>query len=58
MAVNTPLEVLYAGQAPGSVAGLVQVNVRLPEVVQLPLLPVSLKFGPWGPFTCNVYVQR
>jgi uncharacterized protein (TIGR03437 family) len=43
------LEVLYAGDAPGDVAGVMQVNFRLPQTVRAVLpaavLPVTLQVG-------------
>ena len=38
-------DVLYAGSAPGQVAGLLQVNVRLPAGVGSGLVPVVLNAG-------------
>jgi uncharacterized protein (TIGR03437 family) len=39
-----PAEILYAGPAPGLIAGLMQINIRIPDSVgsgQLPLLIVA-----------------
>jgi uncharacterized protein (TIGR03437 family) len=38
-------EILYAGSAPGMVAGLVQVNVKVPEQIHSGSVPVVLKIG-------------
>jgi uncharacterized protein (TIGR03437 family) len=41
-----PAEVLYAGGAPGLVAGLLQVNARVPEGVTAgPAVPITLVVG-------------
>lgn len=41
-----PADVVYAGAAPGLVAGVVQVNVRIPQgITPGPLTPVSLQVG-------------
>ena len=41
-----PGEVLYAGPAPGMVAGVMQINVRLPQAVfPWPQFPVWLETG-------------
>jgi uncharacterized protein (TIGR03437 family) len=37
--------VLYAGAAPGLVAGLVQLNVRVPEDMGTGIVPVSIEAG-------------
>ncbi|MBZ5577306.1 MAG: hypothetical protein LAP40_12165 [Acidobacteriia bacterium] len=45
---GVPAEVLYAGAAPGLIAGAVQVNVRVPEAVAAnPSAPISLRMGPF-----------
>ena len=38
-------EVLYAGAAPGMIAGLLQVNVRVPVSADPGLAPVTLSVG-------------
>jgi uncharacterized protein (TIGR03437 family) len=38
-------EVLYAGSAPGMVAGMIQLNVRVPEQINSGSIPVVLKVG-------------
>ena len=38
-------EVLYAGQAPGLVEGLVQINVKIPDSASSGEVPVNLKIG-------------
>ena len=38
-------EVLYAGAAPGQVAGMMQVNVRVPESIASGLMPIVLSVG-------------
>ena len=38
-------EILYAGAAPGQVAGLLQVNLRVPEGIASGLLPIVLSVG-------------
>lgn len=40
-----PAEILYAGSAPGSVAGLFQVNVRIPASAGTGAVPVVLTVG-------------
>jgi uncharacterized protein (TIGR03437 family) len=40
-----PAEVLYAGSAPGQVAGILQINVRLPQGVSASELPILLRVG-------------
>jgi uncharacterized protein (TIGR03437 family) len=40
-----PAEVLYAGGAPGLVAGVLQVNVRIPSGVAPGEAPVVLRVG-------------
>ena len=58
-----PLQVLYAGAAPGQVAGVTQVNVRLPDTLPTPsryplsAIPVSVAVGDHespGPVTVAV----
>ncbi len=39
-------EILYAGPAPGQVAGITQINIRVP---QLPPAEYTFYVG-WGPF--------
>jgi len=50
VAVNiggVPVEVLYAGSAPGQVSGVMQVNVRLnADVPRGPAVPLELRIGP------------
>lgn len=44
---GVPVEVTYAGSAPGLVSGLMQVNVRLnPEVPRGNTVPIELRVGP------------
>jgi len=40
-----PAEVLYAGAAPGQVAGLMQVNVRIPAGVSSGSVPIEIQVG-------------
>lgn len=40
-----PAEVLYAGAAPDMVAGVLQVNVRLPQGISSGVVPVTLQVG-------------
>jgi uncharacterized protein (TIGR03437 family) len=40
-----PAEVQYAGAAPGQVAGLMQVNVKIPEGVGVGDVPVEIQVG-------------
>jgi uncharacterized protein (TIGR03437 family) len=40
-----PAEVLYAGGAPGQVAGLMQVNVKIPEEITAGEVPVEIQVG-------------
>jgi uncharacterized protein (TIGR03437 family) len=42
---NVPADVLYAGAAPTLVAGLLQVNLRIPPGVPSGNLPVALQIG-------------
>ena len=44
---GVPVEVTYAGSAPGLVSGLMQVNVRLnPDVPRGNNVPLELRVGP------------
>jgi uncharacterized protein (TIGR03437 family) len=38
-------DVLYAGAAPGKVAGLIQINVRIPDSVPSGPIPISMTVG-------------
>ncbi|OFW30250.1 MAG: hypothetical protein A3J28_11870 [Acidobacteria bacterium RIFCSPLOWO2_12_FULL_60_22] len=40
-----PENILYAGLAPGSISGLYQFNVRIPETVQVGNIPVVIEVG-------------
>ena len=40
-----PADVLYAGAAPGQVAGLMQVNVKIPAAVPAGELPIQIQVG-------------
>jgi len=40
-----PAEVQYAGAAPGQVAGLMQVNVRIPAGVSTGEVPIEIQVG-------------
>jgi uncharacterized protein (TIGR03437 family) len=40
-----PAEVLYAGSAPGMIAGAMQINVRIPQNVGTGSLPVEIQIG-------------
>lgn len=41
-----PAEVLYAGASPGLIAGVVQINVRVPDGLNAnPVAPISLRMG-------------
>jgi uncharacterized protein (TIGR03437 family) len=40
-----PAKVLYAGAAGGTVSGVIQVNVRLPDDIQSGPVPVALRVG-------------
>lgn len=40
-----PVEVEYAGAAPGQVAGLMQVNIRLPQTALPPITFITLQVG-------------
>jgi uncharacterized protein (TIGR03437 family) len=43
---GSPAEVIYAGSAPGLIAGLVQINVKVPaDATPGPTAPVSLQIG-------------
>jgi uncharacterized protein (TIGR03437 family) len=45
---GVPAEVSYAGAAPGLIAGVVQINVRIPEgLPPNPAAPISLSAGPY-----------
>lgn len=51
-------DVLYAGGAPGLVAGLLQVNVRVPAGISDPAAPVLLRIGgAAGPVGATLAVQ-
>ena len=41
-------EVLYAGSAPGLVAGVIQVNVRIPQQIRSGSVPIVLKVGDYA----------
>ena len=41
-------EILYAGQAPGQVLGLTQVNARVPTGVRSGAIPVVVRSGGFG----------
>lgn len=44
-----PADVLYAGAAPGLLAGVVQINVRIPpELTSKPVAAIELKAGTFG----------
>lgn len=43
-----PAEILYAGQAPGQVLGLTQINARIPTGVRSGALPVVVRSGGFG----------
>ena len=42
---NTPVSILFAGEAPGIVAGVMQVNVQIPANVSSGNLPISVSVG-------------
>ena len=43
---GVPAEVLYAGAAPGLIAGVIQINVRVPDGLSAnPATPISLRMG-------------
>jgi uncharacterized protein (TIGR03437 family) len=49
LAGTSPLEVLYAGQAPGLIAGAMQINFRLPNIALGPTVYLSLQIGDLQP---------
>ena len=59
----TPGEVLYAGGSSGSVAGLLQVNVRVPSAAALPFtpgdaVPFALRIGShWTLFQTTISLR-
>lgn len=42
---SEPVEVLYCGEAPGLVEGVVQMNIRIPRLLQPGQMPVYVDFG-------------
>jgi uncharacterized protein (TIGR03437 family) len=56
-AIVTPLEIAYAGDAPDAVQGLVQINVRLPDVLPNSL-PTASAFLDFSVGTADVYSVR
>jgi uncharacterized protein (TIGR03437 family) len=56
-AIVTPLEIAYAGDAPDAVEGLVQINVRLPDVLP-DSLPTASAFLDFSVGTADVYSVR
>lgn len=53
-----PAEVLYAGAAPGAIAGLLQVNFRIPEGTPRGAVPVTLRVGQaTSPSAVTVWVR-
>jgi uncharacterized protein (TIGR03437 family) len=49
-------KVLYGAAAPGSVAGLVQVNFQLPLTVTSPSVPIAVTVGDWTSRAAQLYV--
>ena len=55
---NQPAQVLYAGAAPGMVAGLVQINVRIPEKASTGQVNIQVMAGTFAsPNTVTVVVK-
>jgi uncharacterized protein (TIGR03437 family) len=45
-----PAEILYAGDAPGFVQGVVQMNLRIPaRLSELGWVPLDIRSGEWNP---------
>jgi uncharacterized protein (TIGR03437 family) len=55
---GNPAEILYAGAAPGQVAGLMQLNARLPAEYSSDALPVILRVGSGVSHSVVVQVGR
>ncbi|HKE29663.1 MAG TPA: SBBP repeat-containing protein [Bryobacteraceae bacterium] len=49
-------KLLYGGAAPGSVAGLVQVNFQLPPAVTGPSVPLAVTVGNWTSRAAQLYL--
>lgn len=53
-----PLEILYAGAAPGLVAGVQQINARIPEFAETgPAVPVVMEVNGYGPLGATLAIQ-
>jgi len=53
-----PLEILYAGAAPGLVAGVQQINARIPESAETgPAVPVVMEVNGYGPLGATLAIQ-
>jgi uncharacterized protein (TIGR03437 family) len=53
-----PIEVLYAGQAPGLVSGVIQINFRLPVVQTGDRLGFTVKAGDFTSGSFSLYVTE
>jgi uncharacterized protein (TIGR03437 family) len=51
-------EVLFAGQAPGLIAGVVQVNMRIPDNTQPGATTIVVYFGDYPSQQASIYVGR
>ena len=52
-----PGEILFVGQAPGIIAGVVQMNLRIPEKLKPGAIPLTVYFGNYpSPPLFTVYV--
>lgn len=53
-----PLEILYAGAAPGLVAGVQQINARISEFAQTgPAVPVVMEVNGYGPLGATLAIE-
>jgi uncharacterized protein (TIGR03437 family) len=51
-----PGEVLFVGQAPGIIAGVVQLNLRIPKALTPGAVPLTVSFGNYPSPSTTVYV--